>query len=230
MSDSKTKLPNWHGALIVSCQPIPKGPFDTPEMIAAFAAAAESNGAAALRIEGVDNVRYIVDRVSIPVIGIVKRDLLESPVRITPLLEDVAGLVDAGASIIAVDATARPRPVPSAALFEAVNAAGRLAMADISTLEEGFAAARDGATLIASTLAGYTDGGEPVAPNLDLVRALVSANLPTIAEGNYRTPELAAQACAAGALAVTVGSAITRPEHIIQWYAESTAAAGSTIV
>ena len=45
-------------------------------------------------------------------IGLIKRDLPDSPVRITPFLEDVAALAAAGAAIIAVDATDRPRPVP----------------------------------------------------------------------------------------------------------------------
>ncbi|HHU9931652.1 TPA: N-acetylmannosamine-6-phosphate 2-epimerase, partial [Escherichia coli] len=39
-----------------------------------------------------------------------------------------------------------------------------------------------------------------------------------IAEGRYNTPAQAADAMRHGAWAVTVGSAITRLEHICQWY------------
>ncbi|VFS93296.1 Putative N-acetylmannosamine-6-phosphate 2-epimerase [Raoultella planticola] len=39
-----------------------------------------------------------------------------------------------------------------------------------------------------------------------------------IAEGRYNTPAQAAEAMRHGAWAVTVGSAITRLEHICEWY------------
>jgi N-acetylmannosamine-6-phosphate 2-epimerase/N-acetylmannosamine kinase len=43
-----------------------------------------------------------------------------------------------------------------------------------------------------------------------------------LAEGRYRTPAQARLAIEAGAYAVVVGSAITRPEHITAWFAEAT--------
>src|SRR6202000_833703 len=100
----------------------------------------------------------------------------------------IRALAAAGATVIAVDATARPRPVAAADLLAAIHDAGCLAMADIATPEEGIAAASHGADLVGSTLSGYTGGGSPDAPDLDLVRALAAAGLNTIAEGNYRTP------------------------------------------
>ena len=42
-----------------------------------------------------------------------------------------------------------------------------------------------------------------------------------MAEGRVNTPELAALAMAAGADAVTVGSALTRLEHVTGWFAEA---------
>jgi len=50
------------------------------------------------------------------------------------------------------------------------------------------------------------------------VRALSDAGCRVIAEGRYNSPALAAQAMQHGAWAVTVGSAITRLEHICQWF------------
>ena len=41
-----------------------------------------------------------------------------------------------------------------------------------------------------------------------------------MAEGRYNRPELAVKAIKAGADAVVVGSAITRPEHITSWFAQ----------
>lgn len=42
-----------------------------------------------------------------------------------------------------------------------------------------------------------------------------------MAEGRYNTPELAKVAIEIGADYVTVGSALTRLEHIVSWFADS---------
>src|SRR5699024_11218585 len=77
-----------HG-LIASCQPVDDGPMDHPEIVAAMAQASVIGGAAGLRIEGIDNLKATRPTVKVPIIGIVKRDLPDSPVRITPFLDDV---------------------------------------------------------------------------------------------------------------------------------------------
>ncbi len=133
-------LDRLRGKLVVSCQPVPDGPMDRPEIVAAFALAALAGGAAGLRIEGVANVVAVRAATDAPIIGIIKRDLDDSPVRITPYLEDVDALADAGADIIAVDATRRPRPVAVQPLIERIAARGLIAMADCATAEEGQAA------------------------------------------------------------------------------------------
>lgn len=66
------------GGLIISCQPVPGSPLDKPEIVAAMALAAEQAGAVAVRIEGIDNLRMTRSLVSVPIIGIIKRDLDES--------------------------------------------------------------------------------------------------------------------------------------------------------
>ncbi len=78
-----------NGGLIVSCQPVPGSPMDKPEIVAAMAQAAASAGAVAVRIEGIENLRTVRPHLSVPIIGIIKRDLTGSPVRITPYLQDV---------------------------------------------------------------------------------------------------------------------------------------------
>ena len=215
-----------HG-LIVSCQPVPGSPFDTPDGVVAFARAAAAAGAAGLRIEGQANVAAVTAALNLPVIGLIKRDLADSDVRITPWLEDVAALARAGAAIIAVDATARPRPVPVADLLAAIRATGRLAMADCATLADARDAVSAGADIAGSTLSGYTGGPVPAEPDLALVRALSGLGVPVFAEGRYNTPPLAAAAIRAGADAVVVGSAITRPEYITGWFAQAVQDAAS---
>lgn len=209
------------GGLIVSCQPVPQSPLDKAEIIAAMALAAEQAGAVALRIEGIENVRAVHAVVSIPIIGIVKRDLPDTPVRITPWLEDVDALAQAGASIIAFDGTQRPRPVTVEALLARIKQHQRIAMADCSSQEDGLYCQQLGAELIGTTLSGYTAGETPAAPDLALVSSLSQAGCRVVAEGRYNSPELAAQAINHGAWTVTVGSAITRLEHICQWYRDA---------
>ena len=99
-----------HGGLIVSCQPVPGSPLDNPAIVAAMALAAEQAGAVALRIEGLANLQAVRPLVTVPVIGLIKRDLPDSPVRITPWLEDIDALAQGGADIIAIDGTQRQRP------------------------------------------------------------------------------------------------------------------------
>lgn len=218
-------LEHMRGGLVVSCQPVPAGPMDRPETVAAFALAALAGGAVGLRIEGVANVRAVRAVTDVPIIGLIKRDLTDSPVRITPFLQDVADLAEAGADVIAYDATDRPRPVPCDVLVAAIHARGRLAMADCSTEAEGLAARGMGVAILGSTMSGYTGDVVPDAPDLPLVAALARMGAFVIAEGRYHAPDQAAQAIARGADAVVVGSAITRTEHVTEWFAGAIRAA-----
>ena len=123
-----------NGGLIVRCQPVPDSPLDKPEIVAAMALAAEQGRCAvAIRIEGVANLQATRAVVSVPIIGIVKRDLEDPPVRITAYIEDVDALAQAGADIIAIDGTDRPRPVPVETLLARIHHHGLLAMTDCST-------------------------------------------------------------------------------------------------
>lgn len=213
-----------HG-IIVSCQPVPDGPTDSIPFVVGFALAARDGGAQGLRIQGAANVAAVCAACDLPVIALLKRDFDDYPVRITALLEDVTDLVDAGAPIIAVDATRRRRPVPVADLIAAIHARGRLAMADCADIGDAVAAKAAGADIIGTTMSGYTGGPTPRGPDLAFVRAAADLGLPVLAEGRFNTPELAAAAIRAGADAVVAGSAITRPENITTWYAQAIAAA-----
>ncbi|MGP6378925.1 N-acetylmannosamine-6-phosphate 2-epimerase [Yersinia bercovieri] len=217
-SDLRHKLQN---GLIASCQPLPGSAMDRPEIVAAMACAALAGGAVGLRIEGIDNILAVRRVTDAPIIGIIKRDLPDCEVRITPWLEDVDGLSAAGADIIAFDVTCRARPVSVEELYQRVQATGRLAMADASNLDDGLLAHRLGIDFIGTTLSGYTQKIVPTEPDLTLVNQLAKAGCRVIAEGRYNSPALAAAAISAGAYAVTVGSAITRIEHICGWFCEA---------
>lgn len=207
--------------LIASCQPVDDGPMDKPEIVAAMAQASVIGGAAGLRIEGVDNLKATRPTVDVPIIGIVKRDLPDSPVRITPFLQDIEDLAHAGADIIAVDGTQRPRPVDIESAVNKIHEMGCLAMADCSNLEEGLYCQKLGFDIVGSTMSGYTGGTVPEEPDYQLVKDLKAAGCKVMAEGRYNTPELARKAIEIGADFVTVGSALTRLEHIVSWFSSA---------
>jgi len=185
--------------------------------MAAMARAAELAGAVAIRADGPAFVAAIRAAVKLPIIGIDKRPDIDPVAYITPCLASVTALVAAGADLVAVDGTARPRSAGAAATPAELIAQVRAAhpdlpvMADVAELAEGVSAAAAGADIVATTLSGYTGPPPPPAgPDLVLVEALVASQpRPVIAEGRYATPEEVRAAFAAGAHAVVVGTAIT---------------------
>lgn len=216
-----TVLQRLKGGLVASCQPVDDGPMDRPDIVVAMARAAVAGGAVGLRIEGVDNLRAVRPVVDVPIIGIVKTDLTDSPVRITVTVDDALALADAGADIIAYDATPRARPSAREAVLAAILGRGLIAMADCATLDDGRTALAGGAAILGSTLSGYTaeTAGRDDGPDFELIAAFRALGTFVMAEGRVNTPELAAKAMLAGADAVTVGSALTRLEHVTEWFA-----------
>src|SRR5690606_23487077 len=89
-------------------------------------------------------------------------------------------------------------------------------MADIATVEEAEAATAAGADVVASTMRGYTDETAAVTSfEPQFIATLVARlQIPVFAEGRIHTPKEAAAALQAGAYAVIVGTAITRPQEI----------------
>lgn len=216
-------LDDLRGGLVVSCQPVVDGPMDRDDIVLAMALASQAGGAVAVRIEGVRRVALVAPQLQIPVIGLVKCDLSSSPVRITPLLTHVSDLADAGAWMIATDATHRSRPEPIESLLAAIRARGCLAMADCATVADGLAAHRMGFDCVGSTLSGYTAANSvpsDAAPDSDMVRELSQQGVWVIAEGRIASADMAAQALTWGAKAVTVGSALTRLETMVSWYVQ----------
>lgn len=217
-------LSSLRGGLIVSCQASPDDGLYGSEVMAMMAQAAALGGAVAVRANGVEDITAIRRAITLPVIGILKQHLPGLGVRITPSLEAARAVASAGADIIAVDATRRGAEEGRATAAELIrqvrDALGIPVMADISTLNEGLAAAQAGADLVATTLSGYTAySRQQREPDFALVEALVAATAsPVIAEGRIASPEAARRMLELGAFAVVVGSMITRPRWITQQY------------
>jgi N-acylglucosamine-6-phosphate 2-epimerase len=179
-----------------------------------MAEAAEAGGAVAIRAEGLRDISEIKKAVSIPIIGLIKLKSENTPVVITPLLEHVYQLMEAGADLIAVDATLRKRVDGTLGndFVAQAKAVGAKILADIDDLESAIAAEKSGAIAVLTTLSGYTKGQVPELPDLDLIKSCSThCAVPVIAEGRFNAPELVNQAFDAGAWSVCVGSAITDP-------------------
>jgi N-acylglucosamine-6-phosphate 2-epimerase len=213
-------IPFPRRSIVVSCQAREDNPLHGSLFMAAMALAAERGGAGGIRANGAADIAAIRAAMSLPIIGIVKRETLGFPVYITPGFADAEGVAAAGADIIAVDATPRLRDgelLPD--LIRMIHdRLGKPVMADVATLAEGMAAATAGADLVASTLAGYT--GEATAvkadgPDFQLLEGLIGAlDVPVVAEGRFWTPEQVHEAFRLGAYAVVIGTAITNPMAI----------------
>lgn len=206
--------------LIVSCQALEHEPLHGSAFMRQMAVAAIEGGAVGIRANGPADIKAIRERVDVPIIGLYKKTFEDSDIYITPTLQEVAEVVEAGADIIAFDATNRIRP-GGQNLQEFVEQIkrlypDRLLMADVSTLEEGIAAAEYGIDIISTTLAGYTPYSKQMDGfNFELLQALVEKiDRPIIAEGRIQSPEEAVQCLRLGAFSVVVGSAITRPQEI----------------
>lgn len=215
------------GALVVSCQARADNPLHGPIHMAAMAHAAEQGGAKGIRANGADDIAAIRAVTSLPVIGIAKVWDDRFPVYITPGFAQAAEIARAGADIIGLDATPRPRDgEPVERLIGRIRAElGKEVFADIATLEEGQAAHSAGATYVATTLSGYTEetaSRKSEEPDLELLSALVAqVPAPIVAEGRFDTPDLVAEAFKRGVHAVVVGTAITNPREITRKFVQA---------
>ncbi len=223
------------GGLIVSCQAPATSPLHQPEMIAAMAEAAVLQGAVGVRIDSPAHIAAVRQRVSVPIIGLWKQVIAGSDVYITPQYCHAEAVAFAGADIIAIDATLRPRPEGEtlAPLIERIRTdLQKPVMADVDTMASATAAVTAGADLLGTTLYGYTSAtADLTPPGFDLLTDLVK-RLPTpcLCEGGIATPAAARQAIALGSHAVVVGTAITGIDLLVQQYCQSlsTATASTT--
>lgn len=211
------------GGVIVSCQAIPGSPLAKPEIIAAFAETAAGNGAVGVRIDSPQNIIAVRSKVSIPIFGIYKVVDPASHVYITPTFSAAQAVSQAGADVIAIDATMRQRPngedihgIRNRIRSETAAAA----MADIATFDEGLHAAEQlGFELVSTTLSGYTNetNNGLAKPDFDLIEKLAGrVTVPVIAEGRLRSPDDVRRAFDCGAFAVVVGTAITGINRLVE--------------
>ena len=217
--------------IIISLQAMPDEPLYEENCIIAFAKSLiDLGGVKALRLAGARDIRNI--KFLYPdciVIGITKPDKIpdnyKELVYITPNISDCKKIIEAGADIIALDATMRKRPNNETLedLLKYIKENNKLAMADIATYEEAKNAYELGFDIVSTTLSGYTieTQNKPNTPDFDLVKKIKeNLDIFTILEGKIWEKQEAKKAFEFGADAVVIGSAVTRPQLIAKRFRE----------
>jgi len=218
-------LEKLRGTLIVSCQALPDEPLHGSDIMAKMALACVLGGASAIRANSVVDINAIRKVVDVPIIGLIKKDYPDSEIYITPTKNEVLELINSSCDIIAIDATNRRRPNGEKLedLLKLIKDSGKLAMADVSTFEEGIMAERMGFDLVSTTLSGYTSYSKKlIGPDVKLVKRLVKKlNIGVIAEGRISSERDLKKVMKAKPFAVVIGSAITRPLLITKKYVDT---------
>lgn len=212
------------GKVIVSCQAVPGEPLYVEEksIMYLMARAAKQAGTPAIRTSSIRDVIAIKEETGLPVIGLVKIQYEGFERYITPTMKEVDALVEAGSDVIALDCTEQKRG-DGKTISEFISEVRAkypeaVLMADISTYEEGVNAWKLGMDIVGTTMSGYTPQSPKLdGPDYELVKKLSEAiDVPVIGEGRVHSPQQAVDMLKAGAFAVVVGGAITRPLEIAQ--------------
>lgn len=216
-------LPN---DFIVSCQALENEPLHSSFIMSKMALAAYQGGAKGIRANSKSDIISIKKEVSLPVIGIIKRNYPDSKVFITATSNEIDELVESRCEVIAMDATDQSRPketLQELVQYTREHAPQTELMADISMVEEAKNAEHLGFDYIGTTLYGYTHytkGQKLYQDDFSFLKDVVrSVQTPVIAEGNVSTPEMLKRTFELGIYAAVVGGAITRPQNIAQSFA-----------
>ena len=227
MNNLLSKLSELSG-LIVSCQAPITSPLHNPTIIAAMAQASANNGAKAVRIDTPNHIKAVKEKVPVPIIGLWKQIVAESDVYITPQFHHALAVAEAGADIIAIDATQRKRP-GGEKLVDMIRGIhqqiGKPVMADVDTFTSAKLAIDSGADIVGTTLFGYTEETKNlIPPGWELLKHIVEnlkvehPDILVICEGGISSPEEAKKALELGADAVVVGTAITGIDLLVKAY------------
>lgn len=208
--------------LIVSCQANEGELLHDYNVMDLFALAAQEGGANGIRACGIRDINAIKRRVTLPIVGLIKRHYEGSDVYITPTLQEVKELCEAGVDYLATDATFRRRPngerLEDIVSFVKKNYPSVTLMADIARVEEAVHAEEIGFDCVSTTLCGYTpETRSIIPPSLDLVDELLRRmKIQVIAEGGIWEVGQLKEILSHGAETVVIGTAISRPKEITE--------------
>ncbi len=213
--------------LIVSCQMEKHAPCYSEDIVELMVKAALWGGACGLRLEGETNIRNIRSKYDTVIIGLIKIFRKDTEVFMTPSMDEVDRIVEAGADILALDGTDRTIDVHKGYdLIPLVKAKypNHLILADVRDIEDAIASVEHGADLVAPTFYRFSKNAKSTdLPDWKMVANMVkslSGKASVLMEGKIWTPDDAIKALYYGCKAVVVGSAITRPHLIAQRFVD----------
>ncbi len=214
--------------IIVSCQAHKGEPLYREEggVMSLMALAAQQAGAVGIRANDILDCSQILETVSIPVLGILKKHYPDSDIYITPTMEEVDALMNIKgmkAIAVAMTDTIRPNGLTNEMFIKQIREKypDVAIMADIANIDEGIKAWKLGVDCVATTLYGHLPH-ETNKPSIDLVRQLVDAvDIPVVCEGGIYLEQHITEIIKAGAYCCVVGGSITRPKEITKRYVEA---------
>lgn len=214
--------------LIVSCQGYDPNTFHTSEDMLEMAIAADLGGCVGFRLNSPDHVALVRKRFPNKcIIGIWKQVTEGCDVYITPNVDAIFALKEAGADIIAVDGTLRKNASgdygwETIAKAKALDS-NLIIMADCSTFEEARLASLNGADIVSTTMSGYTEYTKQNNEHPDfkmLKQCKEELDTFVICEGKIWTQEDAVKCFECGADMIVVGTAITNPKLITKRFVD----------
>ncbi|MFI3283942.1 MAG: putative N-acetylmannosamine-6-phosphate 2-epimerase [Erysipelotrichaceae bacterium] len=223
MNNKKQILDSLKGGMIVSCQMEKHAPCYDDDMVVLMAKAAIWGGAVGLRINGCENIKNVRKITNLPIIGLVKIHRDDTDVFMTPSMEEVKNVIEAGAEIVAIDGTDRmidnkqangiipeiKKMYPDIIIF-----------ADVRDEVDAVNSLKLGADIVAPTFYRFKkDAKSSDLPDWqmfsEMCRQCNGLGI-VMMEGKIWTPDDAIRSIHYGAHAVIIGSAITRPHLIAQ--------------
>jgi len=218
---------------VVSVQAEPHEPLAPLPIISALCESVLLGGAEGLRLADNGLIRAMkAAHPDLPIIGLHKPSPLPSfeegliQVYITQRIEHALAVAEAGADIVALDATHRERGDSGETLEQIVKALKDAypnvqIMGDVDTLENAGLAIEAGVDILSTTLCGYTEEtqaqatkGPPFRLMERMVKHFANDNIPIYLEARIWNAVEVKNAIERGATGVVIGSAITRPHAI----------------
>lgn len=216
-------LESLKGGLIVSCQIEKHAPCYHEDIVELMVKSAIWGGACGLRLNGIDNIKKIRKSTDLPIIGLVKVFSDETEIFMTPTMNEVRSVIEAGADIVAIDGTDRmiqgrkgydiipeiKKEFPNTVIF-----------ADVRDEEDALASLELGADIVAPTFYRFKkDAKSSDLPDWEMFARMCQVCKDkgiVMMEGKIWTPDDAIRAFHYGAHSVVIGSAITRPHLIMR--------------
>lgn len=216
-------LESLKGGLIVSCQIEKHAPCYHEDIVELMVKSAIWGGACGLRLNGIDNIKKTRKSTDLPIIGLVKVFSDETEIFMTPTMNEVRSVIEAGADIVAIDGTDRmiqgrkgydiipeiKKEFPNTVIF-----------ADVRDETDALTSLALGADIVAPTFYRFKkDAKSSDLPDWEMFARMCQVCKDkgiVMMEGKIWTPDDAIRAFHYGAHSVVIGSAITRPHLIMR--------------